>query len=116
MVTTVLIILCSILLIVGLLGVILPVLPGIPLAWLGLFIYAIGTGFERISITTIVIFFIVTVLMLVLDFIAPMVGAKKYRASKIGIFGAFLGFIAGIFVLGFWGLILGPLLARYLES
>ncbi|GAG62169.1 unnamed protein product [marine sediment metagenome] len=51
--TTLLIILCSVLMVVGLLGVVLPVLPGIPLAWLGLFIYALGTGFERISIATV---------------------------------------------------------------
>lgn len=51
------IIICSILMIVGLLGVVLPVLPGIPLAWLGLFIYALVTGFERISIATVIVFF-----------------------------------------------------------
>jgi len=85
--TIALIILCSVLMVVGLLGVILPVLPGIPLSWLGLFIYALGTSFERISIATVVIFFILTVFTLILDFVAPMLGAKKYQASKLGIFG-----------------------------
>jgi len=100
--------------VVGLLGVVLPLLPGIPLSWLGLFIYALGTGFERISITTVVVFFILTVLTLVLDFAAPMLGARKYRASKFGSFGAFLGFMVGIFVLGFWGIILGPFIGAFL--
>jgi len=112
--TVALIILCSVLMAVGLLGVVLPGLPGIPLSWLGLFIYALGTGFERISIATVVVFFILTVLTLVLDFVAPMLGAKKYRASKLGIFGAFLGFTVGIFVLGFWGIILGPFIGAFL--
>jgi len=106
--TIALIILCSVLMVVGLIGVILPVLPGIPLSWLGLFIYALGTGFERISIVTVIVFFILMVLTLVLDFTAPMLGAKKYQASKLGIFGAFLGFTIGIFTFGFWGIILGP--------
>ena len=112
--TVVLIVLCSVLIIIGLLGVILPILPGIPLAWLGLFIYAIGTGFDRLSIITIVIFFILMVFTLILDFVAPMLGAKKYQASKLGIFGAFLGFTVGIFTFGFWGVILGPLIGAFL--
>jgi len=114
MVTIALIIVCSVLMVVGLLGVVLPILPGIPLAWLGLFIYAIGTSFERISIATVIVFSILTVLALLLDFLAPMLGAKKYRASKLGVIGAFLGFTVGIFVLGFWGIILGPFIGALL--
>jgi uncharacterized protein YqgC (DUF456 family) len=114
MITTVLIILCSVLMVVGLLGVVLPTLPGIPLAWLGLFIYAFGTGFDRISIATVIVFFVLMVFALVLDFMAPMLGAKKYRASKLGIFGAFVGLVAGIFILGFWGIILGPFIGALL--
>ena len=100
--------------IIGALGVVLPVLPGIPLAWLGLFIYALATGFEEISVTVIVVFFVLMVLSLVLDFLAPLLGAKKYRASALGIIGAFIGTIVGIFVLGFWGIILGPLAGAFL--
>ena len=45
---------------------------------------------------------------LALDIIAPMVGARKYRASKWGIIGASFGLLVGIFTFGFWGVILGP--------
>lgn len=112
--TTASIILCSVLMVVGLLGVILPVLPGVPLAWLGLFIYALVTGFEKLSVATTVIFFALMVLTLVLDFAAPLLGVKKSQASKFGIIGAFLGTVAGIFVLGFWGIMLGPLVGAFL--
>jgi uncharacterized protein YqgC (DUF456 family) len=112
--TTVSIIICSILLLAGLVGAFVPVLPGVPIAWLGLFIYALVTGFERISIAAIVVFFVLMLLTFILDFTAPMLGAKKYRASKFGIIGAFLGFVIGIIVLGFWGIILGPLLGAFL--
>ncbi len=114
MVTVLLAILCSVLLIAGLAGIILPVLPGVPLAWLGLFIYAIGTGFDRISITTTVVFSILMVLTLVLDIVAPMLGASKYKASKLGILGSFIGLMAGIIVFGFWGIILGPFIGALL--
>ncbi|UCC16863.1 MAG: DUF456 family protein, partial [Dehalococcoidales bacterium] len=56
---------------VGFLGIFLPVLPGIPLAWLGLFVFAIGTGFDKISILATVIFFILMLLTLAFDFFAP---------------------------------------------
>jgi len=114
MVTVLLAILCSILLIAGLAGVVLPVLPGVPLAWLGFFIYAIGTGFDRISITTTVVFSILMIFTLVLDLVAPMLGASKYKASKLGILGSFIGLMAGIIVFGFWGIILGPFIGALL--
>lgn len=108
MLTVFVAIICAVLLLVGLAGVILPILPGIPLAWLGLFIYAIGTGFDRISLTTTIVFLVLTLLALALDFVLPMLGAKKYKASRLGVFGAFVGFTVGIFILGIWGVILGP--------
>ncbi len=107
-------VICSLLMLVGFIGVFAPILPGIPLAWLGLFIYAIGTGFERISVTTIIVFAAITALILLLDFLAPMLGAKKFQASRYGVLGAFLGLIVGIIFLGFWGIIIGPFLGAFL--
>jgi len=114
MVTVLLAILCSVLLIAGLAGIVLPILPGVPLAWLGFFVYAIGTGFDRISITTTVVFSILMVLTLVLDLVAPMLGASKYKASKLGILGSFIGLMAGVIAFGFWGIILGPFIGALL--
>jgi uncharacterized protein YqgC (DUF456 family) len=114
MVTTLLAILCFVLMAAGLLGIFLPILPGVPLAWLGLFIYAIGTGFDRISILTTVVFFILMLLSLLLDLLAPMLGASKYRASRYGIIGAFIGLMIGIIAFGFWGIIVGPFAGAFL--
>lgn len=108
--TAIFAIICAILLLVGLVGVVMPYLPGIPVAWLGLFIYAIGTGWERISVTTIIVFAAITVFALLLDFIAPLLGAKKYKASKWGIIGASIGLLLGIIIFQVWGIIVGPLL------
>ena len=105
---------CSILMLVGLVGIFAPILPGIPVAWLGLFIYAIGTGFERISVVTIIVFAAITALILILDALAPMLGAKKFHASRYGVLGAFLGMIIGVIFLGFWGIIVGPFLGAFL--
>lgn len=108
--TVVFAIICIILMLIGLLGIILPFLPGIPVAWLGLFIYAIGTGWERISVTVIIVFAVLTALSLLFDLIAPILGAKKYKASKWGILGTSIGLIAGVLIFNVWGIILGPLL------
>jgi len=108
--TIVLIVVTSILLLLGFAGVFLPVLPGVPLAWLGLLIYAIGTGFEKISVTATVIFSVLMLLTLAFDLAAPMLGAKKYQASKWGVMGASLGLLVGILTMGFVGTIVGPLL------
>ena len=107
-------VICSLLMLVGFIGIFAPVLPGIPIAWLGLFIYAIGTGFERISLTTTIVFAALTALILLLDFLAPMLGARKLKASALGVLGAFIGLIVGVLFLGFWGIILGPFLGAFL--
>jgi uncharacterized protein YqgC (DUF456 family) len=98
----------------GFLGIFLPILPGIPLAWLGFFIFAIGTGFTRISILATVVFFVLMLVVLLLDFLAPVLGAGKYKASKWGIAGAFVGFLVGVLIFGFWGIILGPFIGALL--
>jgi len=109
-----LLILCFGLMAVGIAGVILPFLPGVPIAWTGLLIYAWATGFQKISLTEVLIFLGLTILAVAIDFIGPMLGAKKYRASKYGILGAFLGGIVGILGLSLWGVIVGPLVGAFL--
>ena len=104
---------CSVLILVGLIGVFVPFLPGILLAWLGLFFYAIGTGFEKISLAWVIAFLVLMVLITLIDFLIPMLGARKFKASKYGVIGAFLGLIVGIIVFNVWGIILGPFIGAF---
>lgn len=106
--TFLLAVLSSVLMLAGLAGIFLPFIPGVPLAWLGFFIFAFGTGFDRISLTTTIVFFVIMLLTAALDFLASMIGAKKYGASKWGVIGASLGLLVGFLIFGFWGIILGP--------
>lgn len=96
------------LLLIGLAGIFLPFLPGVPLAWLGIFIYSYAKDFRVISLKTVLIFLGLTALTLILDFVAPMIGAKKYHASKFGVLGSSLGLLVGLIVLGPIGIIAGP--------
>jgi len=96
-----------IIMIIGLTGCIIPMLPGTPLVFSGIFLYAWKTHFMIISQNLLLIFLIVTVLTVILDYVAGSIGAKKLGSSKFGIIGAFLGIIAGLFFAP-WGILIGP--------
>ena len=100
--------------VIGLFGVIIPLLPGVPIAWFGIFIYAYATGFAKISMLTVLVFLVFTLLTMILDLVAPMIGAKRYHATKYGVLGSSLGLILGIFTLGPVGIFLGPFLGAFL--
>ncbi len=97
----------------ALLGVFLPMLPGVPLAWAGLLAYAIHTDFQSISSTSIWIFLGLTLLTIIFDLLAPVIGAKRYNASPQGIIGSTIGLFLGIFILGPFGIIFGPLIGAF---
>jgi len=107
------IILVFVLIIIGFLGVIVPFLPGAPISWAGLFIYAYYTGFDKISLKTSLIFLGLVLLTTLIDFILPILGAKKYKASRYGIIGIFLGLIIGLFI-GPFGIIVLPFLGAFI--
>jgi uncharacterized protein YqgC (DUF456 family) len=114
MVNIPLLIISSLLMLVGLFGIIVPFVPGVPLVWLGFFIYAIGTGFHTIPIAAVVIFFVLMAITLTLDFIMPLLGLKKYKASNWSLLGSFLGFIIGVIFFNIWGVIFGPIVGAFL--
>jgi uncharacterized protein YqgC (DUF456 family) len=93
---------------VGLAGCVLPMLPGTPIVFAGIYIYAWLTGFTIISRNLIVIFLILTALSVIIEYISSSIGSKKFGASKLGFIGAFVGAVIGVFFAP-WGLIIGPL-------
>ena len=102
----VLIVVSSILLIIGFVGTFVPVIPGAPLAWLGL-LSAFFCSYCDISITALVITAICAVIVSVLDNFLPIVMTKKFGGSKAATTGSTIGLIAGFFI-GPAGIILGP--------
>lgn len=100
-------VLAVILVLVGIAGTILPALPGAPLVGIGLVLAAWADRFEKVGWFPLVVIGILTVLTLVVDFLATMMGAKRVGASGLALFGAALGTVAGLFF-GLPGVILGP--------
>ena len=101
--------------IVGLAGVILPVLPGIPFIFGAAVLYGILTGFEDINVYLILIFAGMTVFGLVVDYLANYFSVKKMGGGRAGAIGAVIGLMIGIWFGLIWIIVLPFLLAVAFE-
>jgi hypothetical protein len=100
-------VIAALLVIVGLAGTVLPVLPGIAFVFGGLLLAAWADDFQRVGAVAIAILGVLTALAVAADFAASALGARKLGASPRGIAGAAIGAVVGIFF-GLPGLVLGP--------
>ena len=96
-----------VLVITGVVGTILPGLPGPILVFAGVLLAAWADGFARIGPLTLIVLATMTIAAYAVDFAASAVGVRHAGASTRAAVGAALGTVAGIF-LGLPGLILGP--------
>jgi len=92
----------------GVAGIVLPALPGIPLVFIGLLLAAWADGFAHVGWSALLALGLLTVLSLVADVLATVVGAQRVGASRKALWGTFVGSIAGLFFMPL-GLFLGPL-------
>src|SRR5437773_996730 len=99
---------CAVLIIFGTLGAVLPFIPGIPLALAGLWVYAVYSHFQVVSIWAVLIFTAFAIVVEVLNIFAPALGAKGVKSSTWGAAGALIGGIAGVALLGPIGVVIGP--------
>lgn len=97
---------------IGIIGCIIPGLPGVPIAYLGLWI-AQATDKIDFSWQFLLIWGIVTVVVSILDYIVPAWGTKHYGGTKYGVWGSTIGVFVGLFF-GAVGVILGPLVGAVL--
>lgn len=104
---TVLLIVAFLLVALGLLGTVLPAIPGVPLVFLGLALAAWAEGFQYVGLGTLSLLGVMALLAYGVDLAAGALGAKKFGASRIAVAGAAFGTLAGLF-LGPIGVILGP--------
>lgn len=100
-------ILTAILTVSGLSGLLLPVVPGAPILFLGLLFGAWADDFQYIGIWWLLVLALMAILTYVVEFAASVLGAKKYGGSRRAMAGAALGGIVGLFF-GIPGIVLGP--------
>jgi len=102
------------LVILGLVGVILPFLPGTLLILLAAVVYGLGFGFQRIGSEIYIALVILTLFSLLVDYIATSLGARGLGASKLGMVGAVLGALGGFLLGNLPGLFVGPFIGAFL--
>jgi uncharacterized protein len=110
-----------VLMFVGLLGSVLPGLPGVTLIFLSALVYAIITDFRTVGAAILLVLFIFAAIAFVADFVATSYGARRFGASNWGTVGGAVGGIAGALIgllfLGIgslFGLILGTIAGVFL--
>jgi len=106
--TTILLwLLAAILVLAGLIGLLLPVLPGPPLLFAGLLVAAWAEDFAYVGAGWLTVLAALAVLTYAVDFAATALGAKRFGASKRAVVGAAVGAVVGLFF-GLPGILLGP--------
>jgi uncharacterized protein YqgC (DUF456 family) len=100
-------VLAAALIVGGLLGSILPVLPGIPMVFGGIWLVAAVDGYRHLGVWWLVGIGALGVAGIAIDFVASTLGAKRVGASRRALWGAALGTVVGMFF-GIPGLLIGP--------
>ena len=95
--------------ITGVAGSFLPVIPGTPLIVVGAFIYALATDFHPVGAWQLVFLVALAALAYVLDYLSGALGTRKLGGSRWAMFGAIAGGLVGLFF-GPFGIIIGPIL------
>ena len=102
----------SLFVLVGFIGCFLPVLPGPPLAYLGLLIQQLRSN-PAFTTKQLLIWLVVVAAVTILDYWIPIYGTKKFGGTKSGVWGATIGLLAGFF-LGPLGIIIGPFVGAFI--
>jgi uncharacterized protein YqgC (DUF456 family) len=95
------------LIVTGLIGAVLPNLPGVPMIFGGIWLAAAVDDYHHLSTTWLIVLGVMAAFGIAMDFIAASLGAKRVGASSQAVWGASIGTVVGLFF-GLPGLILGP--------
>jgi uncharacterized protein len=107
------------LMVVGVIGTVLPALPGVILVLAGVIVGAWIDDFAKVPIWVVVVIGVLAMIAWATDYVATIMGAKKAGASKLALLGAAIGTVVGIFM-GLIGVLFMPLvgaaLGQYLSE
>jgi uncharacterized protein YqgC (DUF456 family) len=104
-----LVVLVALLMIAGIIGSVLPILPSTPLILLGAVIYAFGTGFDPVGPWHLAALTLLVLVAQALDYLSSALGTRKLGGSRWAVAGALIGALVGLFF-GPVGILVGPVL------
>lgn len=105
-----------VLIIAGIVGTIMPMIPGLVLILAGILLYVWYVGFSVLGINFLLAIILLTIVGTFIDIIASAIGAKKYGASNTAMIAFIFGLILGFMTMGPLGLIIGPIIAVILTE
>lgn len=98
---------------IGILGTIIPLLPGLPLMFIALLVYGISDNWQHYSVFSLSIIGVITIFSVFMDYFAAIWGSKKLGATSQGVWLGVLGGILGLFFGGPGGFILGVITGSF---
>lgn len=99
--------------VIGVIGSIIPGIPGTPVSYIGFLCLHFSSKLNHLPIWVHVVFIVLVLAVLVLDYIIPIIGTKKFGGSKYGTWGSTIGLLVGLFF-GLPGMIIGPFVGAFL--
>ena len=97
----------GVLMILGIIGCVLPVIPGPPLSFVGLLLLHFSS-YAEFSFEFLLVMGSIAVIVTIMDYIVPVWGTKKFGGSKAGMWGAAIGLVLGLIFFPPLGIIIGP--------
>jgi uncharacterized protein YqgC (DUF456 family) len=101
-------ILAIIFFIAGLIGTVLPILPGAILIYAGMLIYGFMTGFATLNVYFYILQAVVLLLIFSIDYLASALGTRRFGGSKQAGWAAVIGLFLGLIIFGPLGIVIGP--------
>ena len=99
--------------VVGVVGSIIPGIPGTPISYVGFLAFHFSSPNNHLPIWMHVVFIVLIIGVLILDYIVPIIGTRKFGGSKYGTWGSTVGLLVGLFF-GLPGMIIGPFLGAFI--
>ncbi|MCD8166438.1 MAG: DUF456 domain-containing protein [Bacteroides sp.] len=108
-----LIFIASFCLLTGFVGCIIPGVPGLPFAYLGMIVLQI-TERVQFSVAQMLIWLGLVIVVQIIDYLTPMWGTRRWGGSKAGIWGSMIGTLAGVVLFPPWGILIGPFVGAFI--
>ncbi|MFC1760110.1 DUF456 domain-containing protein [Candidatus Neomarinimicrobiota bacterium] len=103
----------ALLILIGILGSIVPILPGPPITYGGLLLVQF-TSKHPFSVEFLIIFGVLAIASAIIDNVLPIYATKKFNGSKKGVWGSAIGLILGLFFFPPFGILIGSMLGAFI--